>query len=799
MMSMRRILQYFLVFLLASQLIGCGGKEERKAKYMKEGQELLKAGNYEKAKLAFKNVLQIDPKDLESRYQMGETLSKMGDMQGAFGQWMSVVNTDPKHLMARIRAGQILLLAKQAEEAEKMAAEALALAPDNAEAMVLMAGVLAAQGKQAEAVTKAQEALLKKPDDLGAIMMMASLNAKSGKPEEAIAALTAAVAKNPAATAPRLMLANIYLQTQDKAKAEQQLIDIIAADPPNLEHRKRLVMFYLSDKQLDKAEAVIRNAIRDLPDNQQADLMLIDFLTAQRSPETAKAELLPMIEAEPKRYELRFKLADLEMAMKQRDAAEKTLREIIDLDKLGPSALTARNKLARIYAGTQKINQAKDLIKEVLNENPRDANALTLRGELALAENQLPQAIGDFRAILVDQPQNMRVLKLLSAAYLKSNDIQLARENMEKTLDIAPKDEQARLDLANLEFKNGNPDRGLKQLEKIVQDNPKSKLGLEALFRYRLNQKQWQETQQIAQKLQEAYPEQGLGYFLSGLGYQAEGAFDKSIGAFEQALAKQPTTIEPLTQLVKSHMALKQPLQAERKLKDILEKTPENFVAQNLLAGTYASQKKFDDAIATYRKTIKTKPEWPNSYKNLAIVHLAQKNTEAAIKTLQEGIANTRGSLELVTDLALVYGAAGQHDKVIALYEDYYKQHPDSLVAANNLASYLSDYPRDKTDLERAAKLAEPLAQSNNPEILDTVAWIAYQQGNYDKAKTLLTKIVEMKPQAAVSQYHLGMTHYRLGDKAAARAALEKAVNAKIKFAGLADAEATLKELAGQP
>ncbi|MGZ8185050.1 MAG: tetratricopeptide repeat protein, partial [Methylobacter sp.] len=522
-------------------------------------------------------------------------------------------------------------------------------------------------------------------------------------------------------------------------------------------------------------------------------LMLIDFLSVKRSPEIAIGELMSMIEQKPKDYGLRFKLADVQLAKKQLDKVEATLKEIIDLDRLGPQSLIARNKLARLYAATRRTDEAKTLIKEVLGENPRDAEALTLRGEFALAENLLPEAIGDFRSVLVDQPQNIKVLKLLSAAHLMNNDQILARENMEKVIEIAPNDESARLDLVNLLLRTGNKDQAIQQVNKLLKIVPNSKKGLEALFKIYLDQKQWGQAQQVAKQLTDAFPEDATGYYLSGLGYQSEGDYEKSIARFELALEKQPETVEPLTQLVKSYIALKQSDKALNTLSEIIKKQPKNFVAYNLMGAVYGNDKKFDEAVAHYRKAIELKPEWPNSYNNLAALNLAQKNKTEAIKILNTGITNTKGSAVLINELAMLYHQAGEHEKVMALYEESYKQNPNSLLAINNLASYLSDYPSDSDSLERAAKLAEPLAKTSNPDMLDTIGWIAYKQGNYDKAHPLLLKAIELNPNSSAGNYHLGMSYFKQGDKAHAREYLEKALNKKDDFSGLPEAEETLK------
>ncbi len=79
-------------------------------------------------------MLQIDPKDAESRFQMAEALSKQGKIEAAFKEYSSVVAGNENHVMARVRVGQLLLLNRMVDDAEKMAGEALAKEPNNVEA-----------------------------------------------------------------------------------------------------------------------------------------------------------------------------------------------------------------------------------------------------------------------------------------------------------------------------------------------------------------------------------------------------------------------------------------------------------------------------------------------------------------------------------------------------------------------------------------------------------------------------------------------------------------------------------------
>ncbi len=785
-----------LLISLMNMLLACEGSDSRWTGYLEEGKALYKAGEYKKARIAFNEAAAVEPDNIQTRFQIAEELIKLGDIQDAIGQYQIIVQQDAKHVKARVKLGQVYLLMAKIAEAESMAKEALALDGENTEAIVLMGGVLAAQNNSDAAFVKAEQALQKKPADISATLLLASLNAKTGRADKAISLLKDNIDKYPDNVAQRLSLANLYLQTKALPKARETLESILKIEPKQLIHRKRLAMLLIDGNQLDLAESVLREAVNDLPEDAQAKLNLVEFLAAKRSQEVAIAELIPMIDEQPGNDDLRFKLADLQFAQKKFDDVEMTLKEVLGLAKADRQASKARNKLARFYLVSQQVGRAKALVKETLANTPDDVDALVLQGEIALADNRVVEAITGFRAILNEQPDNIKVLKLLSAAHLINKNPVLAKENIEKVLAMAPNDEAARLDLVSLLVQTGNAQQADQQLNALFKLNPNSKNGLEALFKIYLAQQQWAQARQVAKQLENNYPDEAVGYYLSGLAYQAEGQFDKSIPRFSLALQKQPQSVEPLNQLVNSYLQLKQADKALKKLNEIIKAQPSHFFAYNLMGGVYTHAKKYSDAAAAYQKAIAIKPEWTKPYRNLALINRLQKKPDEAIKILTAGIGKTRNAAELINDLAQIYHEKGEHDKVIALYEEVHKQNPDSLSAINSLASYIANYAKDSGSLKRLEQLVEPLAQSKDPYLLDTAAWVAYKQDDYEKAKQILLKVHGLKPDIAASNYHLGMAYLKLGDKPHAKDYLQKAVDSKVDFIGVNEAKALLKTLA---
>ncbi|MDD5271851.1 MAG: tetratricopeptide repeat protein [Methylovulum sp.] len=795
MMTIPPSVKYLLIASLLTGLSACDNAGTQRSNAIEQGRQAFKAGDYKAAQTAFEKAIGDDPKDSGGRFAVAEALGQLGDIQGAIGQYQTVVQQDAKHLAARLKLGNIYLLAGNSGLAEKMAKEALAIAPDNTDAMVLMGSVLAAQNNSDAAFVQAQAVLAKKPDDAAATLLLASLHAKTGKPETAQELLQQLISKQPNHIAAHLMLANLYNQLGQLDKAEATLNALIKIEPKQLEHRQRLVAFFLSHKQGDKAEAVLRAAAVDLPDNEAAKLLLVEFLAAHRSPEVAMAELLPMLDSEADNYELRFKLADLQWAQKQPDKAEETLNEIIALDQQGQQATKARNKLGRLYKATQRIDEAKALVKTLLAANAHDLDAQILDSDIALAENRLNDAIAGFRAILVGQPNTIQALKLLSAAHLANGEPLLARENLTKVLALSPDDETARLDFVNLLLQAGEKDQATEQLNALFKRNPNSKNGLEALFRIYMAQKQWNQALQMAKQFEEAYKDEAAGYYMTGLVYQAAGQLDKSVASFAQALSKQPEAVEPLSQLVKTYLTLKQADKAVQKLRDVTVQEPKHFYAYSLLGDVYAATNKPGEAIAAYQKAIAIKPEWPDAYRHLAMLYLSHKQPDKMLDILNEGKRNTHNALDVVTDLATVYHQAGKPQQVIALYDELHQQYPHSLAIRQRLASYISQYATEPTAIAKAAKIAEPLEGSNDPQMLDTAGWLAYQQNDYPKAQRILAKSHQLNANNPIISYHLGMAYFRQGDKPHAKELLTKAIDSKQKFAGLDEAKTVVKGL----
>lgn len=784
------------VIAIALALVACGGAEDRKAAHMEKGQALFDEGNFEKARLEFKNVLQIDPKDVPARFALAQSLEKLQNWRGAAGHYLGVLETDPNHVESLSRMGQIYLLGRNNEKAQEHADRILALNANDPDGLTLRAGVKSLNNDLDGALADALAAVEAAPGHANASALLASLYLRDGKADKSIATLETALASNPENATIRSLLARVHLQTGDAGKAAELYQEIVDQQPDELGHRLRLASFHTGQKDLDAAEAVLKAAVNDIG-SPESNLAYAEFLAKNRSVKAAVEHLSEAIENEPAEYRLRFAQGKLYEAANDLPSARGVYETIIERVGEGPNFLNAKTRLAVVTAREGNRDGAKSLLAEVLEENARDQEALKLRGTILMGEGDPTSAIADFRAALRDSPNSPELLRLLARAHLLNKEPELAKDNLLKGVEANPRDVNLRADLVNIYSREQNLDGAVTQLEEILKVAPTNRKAYEGLFKVRVFQKDWPAAHEVADRLKTAFPSEPTGYYFDGLVYQGEKKLQESIEQFESALAVSPDSIQPLSQLIKSHLALDQRDVAEKRLAEVIELNEKNFVAHNLSGELQLANKNFDGANAAFSKAMELKSDWAIPYRNLASTLIAEEKSDEAIKVMEQGIEATNGAPLLVTGLASYLERTGNLDSAIEQYRKVLVDSPESALATNNLAMLLIEYKEDEASRNEARDLAQKLENSNNAAYLDTVGWIAFKFGEHERAVEFLEKAVEKSPDAAVMQFHLGMAYLAQGNEVSAKTHLERAVNSNVEFRGLEEAKSALGKLSG--
>ena len=120
MLSHNLMQKFTLIILLSTFLISaCGNSELSKERHMQRGKEYLAEENYDKARVEFKNVLQIDPKSAEAYYLMGLVEEGNHNLRRALAYYYRAIELSPDLLEPHIRLGRFYLTAGRQGKVKK--------------------------------------------------------------------------------------------------------------------------------------------------------------------------------------------------------------------------------------------------------------------------------------------------------------------------------------------------------------------------------------------------------------------------------------------------------------------------------------------------------------------------------------------------------------------------------------------------------------------------------------------------------------------------------------------------------
>jgi Flp pilus assembly protein TadD len=167
----------------------------------------------------------------------------------------------------------------------------------------------------------------------------------------------------------------------------------------------------------------------------------------------------------------------------------------------------------------------------------------------------------------------------------------------------------------------------------------------------------------------------------------------------------------------------------------------------------------------------------------LAQIYGTARQYDQALTKLNEALKINPQSIPAQMQLGLVYESKGDIPKAQQAYEKVLVLNPRFAPAANNLAVLYSEHGGD---MEKALELAQRAKEAapDDPRISDTLGWVLYQRGIYQRAASLLKESATKLPDDPLIQYHLGLASMKVGDNDAARKALSTAVNSPVSFVG---------------
>ncbi len=784
------------MLVVAIATTGCGGAKVREAKHMAKGRQYLADGNFEKARVEFRNALQIAPNDSDARYYNGVVDEKLGNLREAAQYYQGAIDSNGDNVVARGSLGRLFVVSGSPELALDTVKPSLLKHPEDPELLTVRAAARIQLKDPDGARQDAEHAVQLAPHNEDAVETLAGIYKSSGQADKANDLLESTIKQMPDSVDLRLSLAQLYASQGKEPQVEQLLIDLVRLKPNDASQRLRLAQYYSRLNHLDESERVLREGVKTLPGDTNLKIALVQFLNARRGKDAATTELAAMIDKEPKNNELKFAQAQLFVQAKEFDKAESAYRSIIAANDSGAAGITARDSLAALLIQNGDTAGAQKLLSEVLTKNPRDNEALVMRGNLALQSKDPKSAIADLRSVLRDQPNSIGVMRTLARAHLANSEPELAEETMRRALEVNPKDPAARLDLASLLTQLGKPAQAKPVVDELVKQEPGNLQALDLQFHADLATNDFTDAKTAADAILALQPKEAVSSFYEGIVAEAQKRPEDALRFYSAALAIHPDAAEPLERLCHVLATTNRTPEAFKRLADVDAHYPQLPYAANIKGQILAEAHHPAEAKAAFGTAIERAPKWQVAYQNLVRTQVEDKDLPGAAATLQQAIKQVDHPDAFRVELAAIFEKLGKPDEAMQVYDSALQIDPHSDVAANNLAMLLITYKKDQPSLSRAKELTQRFANSSNGAFLDTYGWVLYKGGDAEGAVAPLQSAVSKAPDSPALLYHLGMAQASAGFSDAARDSLSRSLKLGRNFLGMDEAQTTLDKLA---
>ncbi len=489
------------------------------------------------------------------------------------------------------------------------------------------------------------------------------------------------------------------------------------------------------NEEYDMATTLLLQAYEQLRGQSGLSFALADVYLQQDDLANAALYGKEAVTMEPANKWYRLKLAEIYRSAGQNQA---TLDELNALLEYHPNDYTTLFMLAdtqKEYGEFIQSNKTLDKISNLTGPNP----------VVLLRKFQNYEAIGDTESALEQlellnetEPENLNTLNLLGEYLNRAGRKQEAKKYLNDALYRNSRDPQTLINLAGIYIDEQRWDSAGTMLGNFVSDpiiEPEQKL-MVAQFMYAKQQNNPSsaqlriETARILDLYTESAPEYGPAFTLAGQFYSLSGNTEKALENLARANELLP----------EDDIAWRQRLQlllGEQRLQEAIEvgleadkHSPEDAFIQFFLGNAYLLDGNYTEAAAWLEQASRAPARRP--FKSI----------------IYSSLGDAYSALENFEDSDRVYELAIRYDG-------------DNHNAMNNYAYSLSVR---EVNLERAKELALKAIEmdAENPAYLDTVGWVYFKLGDYDRARRFIRASVDTGANDAEVLEHLGDVYEKL-------------------------------------
>ena len=721
-------------------------------------QALLKESQYQKALDETANL----PVQGEIAALRGDAYLGLGQKYQAIDAFNTTLKSDPNSPRALIGLARSALLDKDLDNANRYLDEAIAKNPRDVNVLMFKANLLRNQGALDSALAVLEQVISIKPDQVDArissadlkirqnkfdaakidiaaaqkaapknllpVYMQARLELSQGKPADALSDVQKVLAGAPDYMPAVLLAGAVQYTLESQPQAQLHLNKYLEKVPTDLFARKLLTSSLLkSDKQVDAAKA-LEPALLGNP--QDPEVLALAGQISMANKDFGKAsdyfEKASQIAPQNARYHTALGLSDLGRG--QDANAISQLETAVSLDQKSPQASIL---LITTQLRLKHIDQGLAAVAALEKEQPDNPLVYNLKGSLYLGKNDVANARASFLKANAIDPTYFPAVANLAQLDFKDKQPEQARKRFETLLEKDKKSIPAMTALAALALRDKHPVEATQWLERAVSENPSSiQANTQLISRYlQIGEKQKALT--LASNLQTTNASDPGALELLAQTQFANGDLQAALSNYQRLITLLPDSAPLQLKLASLYVAMNRIADASDAISKALVLQPDFIDAEIFQASLYAKGQDLDKALTVARQMQKNPAQATVGHELEGNILNLQKKYDPASQAFTQAFQANKNNVRLLIKLHHALQLAGKTKDTDTLAAQWFKDHPDDTV----LRLYLAENALNQQQYKPAIVLYQQVLrlQPKNPGALNNLAW-AYDQDKDPRA-----------------------------------------------------------------
>jgi tetratricopeptide (TPR) repeat protein len=780
-MPTSKILFRIVTLILAVTFIAACSKQARKARLLGEADNYFKAGNYDKAKLSYLNVLRLDPANALAFERVGAMWMEDGAPLRAGAFLAKAIVLDPSNAQNRIRLTRCFVATGGFADAKNEAIKVLEQLPDNGDAII----ALTEAARSKEDIEAAGEQLQKFPRKNDVSFHLASANLFLNKGDLAAAgdALRQALNVDPKSSAAHMAMGDLYLLQKDPKQAGEEFKKAADLAPVRSMERLKYAAFKSATGDAEEVRRISTEMTRQAPDYLPGWTLLAEVAFKDKKYDEALSLLENVFSRDPEYIDGRRLESDVLLA---KGDTKKAVEVLERLDQTYPDAPLIKYQLGRAYLRNNNPNQAKAALEQAVSISPNYTEPILLLAEINLRSGHGDMVIEPVINLLKRRPDLKSAALLLAAAYGSLERFDDAAAALHNEAELMPNDPQLQMALG-LTFRQAKRNDDARQaFEKAAELAPDSVGPVNLLVDLDLMEKRFDAARQTIHRQFEKTPDSPAAHFFEGKILAAEEKWEAAEAELQKTLLLDPNFTAAYDLLVQGYLATNKFPEAISELQGELAKHPKNSPALMTLAMMYEKTKDFPKARDAYEKLLSIEPNFVSALNNLAYLYAEPLNDVDKAYDLARKARDLQGQDPAVGDtFGWVLYKRGDYQQALPILQESAQKIPDNPEIQFHLG--MTAYMMGQTDLARVALQKAARATKDFPgkdEGKRRLALLESGTGaSTDLSISQLEAMTKEQPNDVVSQMRLGEAYEKQGASDKAAAAFEQALKLNPKLA----------------